>query len=381
MAYKPTPADLHAQNLAELKKRIKEKKLSGVYVFYGEEVYTMRSYYDAVKNAVGVSPLNVTTIVGDDFSLAAFADACDTTPATMDMFAEASDPADDYRVVRLIDPALSALSKSDEKHFFSRIADVDEGVIIVFWLTGKSEKGEKADKDGAGDDVNAAFKSILGNKYYKHITEDALTVCFRHEPPGSRTLVTWILRHFTHAGITVPNDVANFFCNYVGNDMTTLKNEIDKCIAFLRYENRDTLAEEDVRSLCRQSLSAKLFDVSTHTLAGKYALAMNAFAVLRDGGAKPELLFGTVSSKVRELAQVQALAGRGMNPAEIAAKTGCRDFVVRGDLALLRERTARTPDFTEKAAKICFDFDARLKYGRAAGAEVFEEFIFRLAAL
>lgn len=92
--------------------------------------------------------------------------------------------------------------------FYLKSRIPDDGVIILFYLYPGEEDKLKSD-------------------LYKKITKSALPVLFRHETYGSNMLLSWILRHFSKAGIKADRHVISYFNNYVGNDMTTLKNEID----------------------------------------------------------------------------------------------------------------------------------------------------------
>ena len=68
-SYTPKPADVHAANLGILKHRIKEKNLSGAYVFYGEEEYTKNFYYSELVKACGNKALNVKTHYAEVFTM------------------------------------------------------------------------------------------------------------------------------------------------------------------------------------------------------------------------------------------------------------------------------------------------------------------------
>ena len=99
----PKPEEIHAANIAELKSRIKSKKLSGSYVFYGEEEYTKKHYYDEFVSACTDKFMNIKTIYESDFSLPAFLNACDTAPANaFDMFSSVDEePSTDARAIRI----------------------------------------------------------------------------------------------------------------------------------------------------------------------------------------------------------------------------------------------------------------------------------------
>ncbi len=368
-AYNPKPADVHAANVGLLKERIKNGNLSGAYVFYGEEEYTKNHYCEQLMKFCGNRSLNVKTLYGDEFSFEAFINACDTAPAqTMDMFSamEENDETS-YRLIRLISPVLDVLTKKEEQQFMARIEDPDEGVIIVFVLY-------------AGDEKN------LSQKIYKQITESALTVNFKHEASGSASLGAWILKHFNRAHIELDRSVAMYMSNYVGCDMTTLKNEIDKCISYLANEKRNVLTREDIDFICKKSEEALVFDISSYTLKGDYASAMETLriyiATAKSKDAAIISVFGLLSKAVYDLCTVEKLLKAGEGTAIISKKTGIHEFVVKKNAAVINER-ARSftgkSTYSEYASQMCLEYDTLLKSSRTNKYELLKEFVFKLA--
>ena len=63
-----------------LKNKIKNKELSGVYVFSGEEEYLKRSYFSSLCKAAKDIDTNVTVIDEENFSYASLYDAVTCAP-------------------------------------------------------------------------------------------------------------------------------------------------------------------------------------------------------------------------------------------------------------------------------------------------------------
>ena len=64
--YSKTSAD--DDRLSLLKQKIKDGKLSGVYLFHGKEEYLKRYYFEMLTKGAGDTDVNVTVIDGADFS-------------------------------------------------------------------------------------------------------------------------------------------------------------------------------------------------------------------------------------------------------------------------------------------------------------------------
>ncbi len=368
-AYREKPEDIHAQNLSVLKERIKNKDVCASYVFYGDEEYTKNHYFSQLCLQSLDKSLNTTTITGSDFNLADFMCACSTSAVqSIDMFSldddddeQSSD--DGIRVIRLIDPDLSVLSKKDEEFFMDTISNPPENSVIVFWFySGQTD--------------------FLSKEIYKTICKKCLVVNFKREPVGSSVLITWILRHFARAKINIDRNVAVSLCSVVGNSMTDLKNEIDKCIEYLYFENRDTLTLDDVNFICIKSTEAQVFDISTGALSGNFPKAALALSVLRDKKEKPLLIFGSISKAINDLCTVDNFLKRGILPQEISKQTGIRDFVVKRNITVLTDRSRDFKgydSFIKTISNLCLEYDDKLKSSRTDGYELLLEFIFKLS--
>ncbi len=382
----------HAANLALLKDRLKSGDVSGTYVFYGDEEYTKDFYYSELKKAVGDASLNVKTFYGEEFNLADFITACDTEPAeSFDMFSmDGDESATKYRIVRLIGPDLDGVlkAKKDEDAFLERIEEKTDGIMIVLWLY-------------AGEQ-DAIFKGI-----YKTVVESALAVNFVREEAGSPKLVTWVTRHFSKAHIEIDRNVASYMCSYVGNDMVILKNEIDNCIEYLTYENRQKAEIEDVEKVCKKSVQAQIYDIARFALAGNYASSLAAFNVyknstdkasgyLRKGSAKSAAgqsskkydkaltLFGRISDAVMDMCTVDRLTKNGETVQSIMKMTGMRDFVIKNYISVLskRDRSFGQGDgYAKYAASLCVEYDRRIKSFSKDNYELLKELIFKLSVV
>lgn len=360
-----------AANVAELKSRLKNGNISGSYLFFGEEDYLKHYYVNDMMRFCGDRKLNVRTFYSDDFSLSDFTNACRTTASgeasLFDEPADAGGAAETCRLIRLCGVPFDELFKNgdltgaDEKYLLSLIEDPDEGVIIVFVLYPGSEE-------------------LLKTGFYKKIAERSLCVLFRHEANGSNMLLSWILRHFSRAGITADRHVISYFNNYVGNDMTTLKNEIENCVNYLRYEGRDALTVADVDFICKKSISAQIFDISNKALEGDYAASLAAYRKIRADGEKDLLIYGVLAKAVYDLCTVERLSAAGLPFAEILKTSKLHEYAVKRQLNILAKRKRNADSsYAAYAAETLLAYDAPIKTGRSDGYDLLEELIFKLA--
>lgn len=369
IGYTPKPDEVHAGNVSELKNRLKDGNVSGSYVFYGDEEYTKTYYYDQLTSLCGNKALNVKTMQGADFVLKDFLNACDTVAAeSMDMFSLDEDESEDkvYRLVRLINPKLDGMNQKETKEFLTRIEDPDDGVIIVLWLYA-----------GEQDKINKGI--------YKKISEASLVLNFKREAIGSPSLAAWIIRHFRKGNIDIERNVAMFMCTYVGNDMTTLKNEIDNCINYLKFENRAQVTIEDIEFICKKSVSAQIFDISDNALKGDYPAAMSAFSAYTKVSKSPEKaaagVFAPISKAIYDLCTVENNLKTGAGSALIAKQTGLHEFVVKKNINLINLRKKSDTgkaSYAQYASELCLEYDTKYKSSPTSKYELIREFIFKL---
>lgn len=362
------PHEIHANNLNILKEKIKSKDVGGCYIFYGDEEYTKNHYCKLITEASG-EKLNITSFYGADFNLPDFLSACETSAVeSLDMFSMLDEENDDtegslFRVIKLYSPDTSELSKKDEEYLIDFLKNLPKKTIVIFWFY-------------AGDE-ESALKGI-----YKKISEFALTINFRREKVGSSILITWILRHFAKAKINIDRYIAVHLCQTVGNSMTELKNEIDKLIDYLRFENRDTIEKADVDYICIKSKDAQVFDISNGALSGDFIKAAKALDVLKEKREKDVFILGTISKAVSDLCIVDNCTKRGMTIPVISKEYVIPEFVVRNDVAILNSRAhdfKGNNSFPKTASRLCIEYDKKIKSSRTDGYELLLELIFKLS--
>lgn len=366
--FKPKPQEIHADNLSLLKQRIKAKTTEGCYIFYGDEEYTKNHYTNLILEQAG-SNLNITSIYGEEFTLDGFIACCETSAVeSFDMFSMDENNTDEsdssFRIIKLYYPDLSELSKKDVDYLLGFLENLPEKTVVIFWFyTGDEEV-------------------VIKSSFYKKVSEFALTVNFKREPAGSSTLITWILRHFSKEKLNVDRHVAVHLCQTVGNSMTDLKNEIDKLIDYLRFENRDTLQTSDIDFICIKSTSAQIFDISSGALSGNFIKAARALNVLRDKKESPVLVLGTISKSISDLCKTDLCIKKGIPVASIGKETGIPDFIVKNNSAILLNRNRDFKgkvSFPQACASLCLEYDKKIKSSRTDGYELLIELIFKLS--
>ena len=161
-----------------------------------------------------------------------------------------------------------------------------------------------------------------------------------------------------------------------------MKNEIDKLIEYLRYENRDTLTCEDIDFICIKSTEAQIFEISSGALSGNFTKAAKAFNVLRDKREKPIIILATISKAVNDLCLTDHYIRQGISIPAIAKITKIPEFIIKNNSAVISSRNRDfkgNESFAKAAATICMEYDKKLKSSRTDGYELLVELIFKLS--
>ena len=358
------------ENLSELKARIKEKNPGGIYVFHGEEEYMKRFYFSELCKSSGDSDANVNTVDADDFSYEKLLDAVNTAPAidySDSFFADEVDfsAAPTVRVIKADCAPLDKMSDK-EKSDLSRLCEYfPDGVCLVFYYPYNQKKES---------DYAKSIK-ILAK------CENVLDIEFLHESPTSPQLKKWVKKHFDVKKMVIDAQSVDYFIESVGNDMCTLLSEIEKLCAYASHKNLPAVYNEDIDFVCVKNTQAKLDDVTKGIFDGDYPRAMAAFSLLKAEKESEIYIFGAISRKASELYTVDYFKSKGMNMAEISAKTGIRDFVVKNDFRILINLYARYPNGAnpcEKFIKIISSYDEKLKSSAVNKYLLLENLIFKL---
>ncbi len=358
-----------SENLSELKVRLKEKNISGVYLFRGEEEYMKRHYFSEIVKAAGIDSSNLSVLQGADFSPEALYDAVNTAAAidySDSFFDDISDgTADTMRVIKVVDPKLKGLSDKQEKLLFSILGDGADDVCIVFYFSCFSDEDDKKFQKGI----------------HKKLCESSLDINICHEAPTSPLLQKWVKKHIEAKKCLVDSASVSYLIEACGCDMSTLIFEIEKLCAYVGNKEGRAVYNEDIDYICIRNTEAKLDDVSRAVFSGNYEKAERALRVLLSERVSEIYIFGAVANKFSELSTVEYYLSCGLSPFEISQKTGIRDFVVKNHvstIATLTRRYGKKGSVSDKYISILSEYDEKLKSSAVKKGLLLENMIFKM---
>jgi len=291
-------------SMDELKKRIKENKLGGVYLFWGEEEYTKDFYAEKLRKLAKGSPL-------PEFNYVIF-DAETQSPGEFEEATFALPYLWDNKVIEIRNLLPNKLS-ADDGEYYARIFETLPDYLTVLLLLRASEYGgakTSSEPKKVEQEKKNGFKTLL-----KSIEENGLVVEF--EPERGEKLNNWIAKHFAARNVKIASGLPSFLVSYCGTDMYTLQGEIGKlCDA---YEGK-MLTERDAVKYCCANESYVFFDVAACMNRRDIAGAKRILSGLRLNAETVPQAMGFLASNYQLMVLVKAAMDSGKTASQIAAE-------------------------------------------------------------
>ena len=333
--------------------KIIKNDIHGFFLFYGEEYYLKRHYFNLAEKSVTLDGSNLVNMSGEGKTLS---DLC------REITVSASIPSMDMnkRMIRVYDIEWSKVN--DEQLGFledcvNDVSSFDDILVII---------------DTRPENFNAGtFKKP--SKLFVKLSKIIECVYFPKETPAR--LAPWIQRHFKADSIDADLNVCQKLIQYCGSDMTTLKNEINKLCAYVLQDKRNVVTEQDVQKICSYNNEIDAFDFSNAILNGNRDRAFEILTDMMRRKEQPEMIMGTIISIYSDLYTVKILTQAGMQRKDIAKKTSMHEYRV-GIYA--DKSSGLSKAGLEKALTLCKEADFKIKSANTDSYCVIEVLLIKL---
>jgi len=280
--------------LVELKKQLKEKKISGIYLLFGEESFVKESYLKkmcALIDDGGFSDFNKVIIDGKNMSINEVEDAIESFPMMCEQ-----------KLVLIKDSGIFYKANEEQKEYWTkRLEKIPDFVVLIF------------------DEKEIDKRSAL----YKRISKAGLEVEFKYM--SETDLVTWVERETMNANLKIQKDVATYFVNVCDEGMSNVKNELDKLINYCE----EKITKTDVDKIVSKAVGIKVFELTDCIMAKDTDGAMRILYDLKTIKESAFKLLYLLSSTFDKMLKCSLLLSGGENYADIASKIGVAPFVVK----------------------------------------------------
>jgi DNA polymerase-3 subunit delta len=235
--------------------------------------------------------------------------------------------------------------------FAAVIPQVPEDAVLILW-----ERGEVR----ASNPIMAAAKKRGTLEEFK--------------PPRGLALERWISDEARERGARIGTDVPRMLATYVGEEPEVLAGELDKLATYAGPGG--LIIEATVRLLTPELTQAAAFELVKATGRGDAARALGLLRQLLRDGQKTYAIVGMIGWQVRNLLQVQALAGQRLSSTAIAARLGLAEFAVRQTQDNLR---LYTPERLREIHRRLLGVDQEIKTSSGGGETALELLVLEMS--
>ena len=291
-----------------LKGHIASKKYNNIYVLFGDEKFLVKHYTtQLIKKVAGDTP--------DEFAFHEFTKEVDLQSLSVAIGTVAFTAP--FNCVVVYDMDVNKLTKEDYDAFKSVVLGVPDTTVVIFaypTLDTNAKTGETGKKSKFKPFCDAVVKAQ--GEVYELNQRDA--VALEHQ------LAAWADKR----GKKLSLPTASKIIYYCGTNLSTLRNEMDKLIAFIG--DREEITVSDAEKVVVKKLEARIFDLMDFVILGNiekaYSLLYKLFELKEDPRTVVRLLGNSYVDIYR--ARVTSESGGDMKDTADFFKYGNRTWVL-----------------------------------------------------
>lgn len=314
----------------ELKKQIKNRSFSPIYVIYGSEQLYVRQYTRMLTEAVaGKSP--------SDFNFHTFSGEVD-----LDTLASAIGVVpfmSEYNCVLVTDIFLDMLTADDIKKLKAICKTKVDGTILILSMPSYVPKRNAS-----------AWESIQ-----KRAQKDGSVIKF--DKPTDDRLEKHIAKWANQQGKFISRVNAAHLIKLCGKDLNRIKNEVDKLCA---YTSGEEIMMSSIDKLVSQTLEVKIFSLSEMVLSGRGDDAFQTLDRLFEQKEEPVMMLYVLSNAFTDAYRVRVADESGVDIMTLASdfEYGNRTFAL--ERARSSSRRVSTQALRQCLDKLC-EADSKMK--------------------
>jgi DNA polymerase-3 subunit delta len=189
----------------------------------------------------------------------------------------------------------------------------------------------------------------------------------------SAQLGLWIEKRVKQAGGSISPKAIAALVRFVGNDLWTMANEVDKLVL---YTAGRRIEEEDVKAVVSYTREEKVWELVDAVLESRGGVAQEALQQLLQQGMAPAYLLASLSSQVRTIFLVREMRAGGKSRHEVQGKLGLNsDFQVR---KAWEQSEKYSPAHLRELYHRLLDTDESIKTGKMEGEIALEVLVAEL---
>ena len=326
----------------ELRERIKQGALDGVFLFCGEEGYLRRYYIGELRKRLvpdeGMAPFVHFVFDGAEVDTERILD----TARTPSMF------GDGNKLIEWHNADFESMKEGALKE------------IEAFCEAMRDEAGSTVVITAVKEGLDTGTEK-RPSKLFTRLSKCFDAVAFYRSTDAS--LISWIRRHFSAEGVSVADGLPAALLARVGHDMDILSSEIEKLACYAKANDCAQLTEKELSLVAIRTVESDAFSLTNALMDGKTEEAYKYLGDMKRRRVDPIAVLGQVAKLYSDLFSVAALAEEGRNEKEIAKALGMHEY--RAGL-YYRSAMRMGAAAAERKLLLCVRIDAELKRGGAS---------------
>ncbi len=315
-------------NYKELKKQMAES-LASLYIFYGEEVFLENYMTDRlIKQAVDpdFAEFNHLILTGETL-----------TPDAISDFFEAYPVMSERKLLQIKDASLFSAKGGDKEPYQNLFSGIPDYVTVLI------------------SEDNPDKRSSL----YKALSKTGIVCEFT--PLDRPELKSHVAKKLSSEKKDISAADLEYFLDLTGPDLTNIRLELDKLIAF--SGSREKITRADIDKNISKPLLSKIYDISEAVLSKNGEYAFKIIADLEKNNESALRILSVLASYFSDLYRAYVLSRENMSYPEMVAAMNLppqRKFVA--DKMLKRAKNVN-PDFLRQCIKDCTVAESDVKNG------------------
>lgn len=288
-----------SNDLLNLKKQLKEGKLSPLYVFCGDEAFLKDMYVKKVTECVpdgGFPEFNHIKLDGADIPFSDYDDAWESFPMMTDR-----------KLIHIKDSGIFSSKKAvggpsteEKKEFWSeKLQRISDDTVVIF------------------DESSVDKRSSL----FKTASKVGMTVEFAYL--GDADLVTWVVKQCLDAKKRISKENAYYLITLCDPGLNNINNELQKLLDFCDEE----IYRTDIDRVVSKSMQVIVFELTDAIMFGNTNKALSTLMDLKTVRENAFTLMYLMFSTFDKMLHAKLM--QGASQAEIASKLGVAPFIAR----------------------------------------------------
>ncbi|PAB58949.1 DNA polymerase III subunit delta [Anaeromicrobium sediminis] len=291
----------------EIVKKIKNKELKNINLFYGTESYIVDSIMKRIKKdliSVDFEALNYQSLEGEQASVDNIINACETLPFMGECRLVIVKNLESFSGKR------KNISEEEEKRIIKYFSNIPNTTYLIFTSMEAVDKRKKVFKEIKKYGDIGEFNKLIGSDLYKWVEK-------RFKEKGKRIELKNIRMLLDGVGYEEKNSPKT---------LMDLENEISKIVGYVG-EN-EVVKKEDIEALSPKTLENNIFILVECLGSGKIKEALSILNDMVLQGEPIVRITHMIIRQFRYIYQVKLMLAKGYTNMGIGPKLGIQQFVV-----------------------------------------------------